>query len=101
MSMLKIEKAEQFVINNLFALRVSGESMIGAGIMDGDFVIVDRRDYAENGDIGVYLNNAEVAVVNGEAGDDVSFKGAEIALGNGVYDVIIKLQKTYIGAKKN
>ena len=56
---------------------------------------------AENGDIGVYLNNAEVAVINGEAGDDVSFKGAEIALGNGVYDVIIKLQKTYIGAKKN
>lgn len=41
--------------SNLFALRVSGESMINAGIMDGDIVIVDRREYAENGEIVVAM----------------------------------------------
>ena len=40
---------------NLFALRVKGESMINAGIFDGDTVIVDRRNYAENGEIVVAM----------------------------------------------
>lgn len=48
--------------NNLFALRVSGVSMIEAGIMDGDVVIVDKRDYAENGDIIVALLDDEATV---------------------------------------
>ncbi|HED23896.1 MAG TPA: repressor LexA, partial [Firmicutes bacterium] len=34
-----------------FALRVSGESMAGAGIRDGDFVIVKQQQTAQNGDI--------------------------------------------------
>ena len=47
---------------NLFALKVSGVSMIEAGIMDGDYVIVDRCDYAENGDIIVALVEDEATV---------------------------------------
>lgn len=43
------------VQSNLFALRVVGDSMIEAGIMDGDTVIVDRREYAENGEIVVAM----------------------------------------------
>ena len=38
---------------DLFALRVRGESMIGAGILPGDLVIVRRQPSAENGDIVV------------------------------------------------
>src|SRR5438067_12750044 len=34
-----------------FALRVSGESMTGAGIFDGDIVVVRRQDDADDGDI--------------------------------------------------
>ena len=34
-----------------FALRVSGESMTGAGILDGDLVVVKRQDIAEDGEI--------------------------------------------------
>lgn len=41
--------------DGLFALRVSGTSMIEAGILDGDIVIVCNRRYAENGDIIVAL----------------------------------------------
>lgn len=35
----------------LFALRVEGESMVGAGILDGDVVVVRRQDVAADGDI--------------------------------------------------
>lgn len=41
--------------DELFALKVSGTSMIKAGIFDGDIVIVCNRRYAENGDIIVAL----------------------------------------------
>lgn len=36
---------------DVFALNVSGESMINAGILNGDIVIIERRYYANNGDI--------------------------------------------------
>ena len=40
---------------DIFTLRVSGESMINAGIFDGDIVIVQRQNVARNGDIVVAL----------------------------------------------
>ena len=36
---------------NLFAVRVTGDSMIGAGIFDGDCVVVRQQNDAVNGDI--------------------------------------------------
>lgn len=48
--------------DNLFALNVKGESMIDAGILDGDIVIVDKRAYAENGEIVVALIGDEATV---------------------------------------
>ena len=36
-------------------LKVSGESMINAGIYDGDTVIVEQRSSAKNGDIVVAM----------------------------------------------
>ena len=59
----------------LFMLRVRGESMIDAGILDGDFVVVRRQEVARNGDI----------VVAGIPGDEAtvktfSKKGAQITL---------------------
>ena len=47
----------------LFALRIRGESMINAGILNGDIVIVERRCYAENGEIVVALVGGEEATV--------------------------------------
>ncbi len=41
--------------DELFALRVSGESMINAGILNGDIIIVHRTPSAGNGDIVVAL----------------------------------------------
>jgi repressor LexA len=38
-----------------FALRVTGDSMVGAGILDGDLVVVRRRNTANEGDIVAVL----------------------------------------------
>ncbi len=46
----------------LFALKVKGESMIEAGILDGDLVIAEKTCYAENGEIVVALVNDEATV---------------------------------------
>lgn len=46
----------------LFALKVIGTSMIEAGILDGDIVIVERTPVAENGEIIVALIDDEATV---------------------------------------
>jgi len=48
---------------NLFALKVKGDSMINAAILDGDLVICEPRQYAENGEIIVALVNQQEATV--------------------------------------
>ena len=46
-----------------FALEVKGDSMIGAGILDGDVVLIKRTDTAESGDIVVALvDNVEATL---------------------------------------
>lgn len=45
-----------------FMLRVKGESMINAGIHDGDFILVQQQSIAENGDIVIALLNQEATV---------------------------------------
>ena len=49
--------------SNLFALKVRGNSMKKAAILDGDLVICEPRQYAENGEIIVALINQEEATV--------------------------------------
>ena len=41
----------------VFTLKVSGESMINAGILDGDIVIVQKQNVARNGEIVVAMND--------------------------------------------
>lgn len=49
--------------NDVFTLKVSGESMINVGIYDGDILIVERCNTAKNGDTVVAMNdNNEVTV---------------------------------------
>ena len=48
----------------LFMLKVRGDSMIEAGILDGDFVVVTRQNTAKNGDV----------VVAGIPGDEATVK---------------------------
>ena len=49
--------------NEIFTLRVSGESMINVGIYDGDILIVERQNTAKNGDTVVAMNSDNEATV--------------------------------------
>ncbi|WP_163971305.1 transcriptional repressor LexA [Oceanobacillus halotolerans] len=49
--------------DNLFVLVIEGESMIEAGILDGDKVIVKQQSTAQNGDIVVAMTDEEEATV--------------------------------------
>lgn len=49
--------------NDVFMLTVQGDSMIEAGILDGDYVLVCSQNTARNGDIVVALIDEEEATV--------------------------------------
>ena len=55
--------ANLFRGQNLFALRIKGDSMQGAGMLDGDLAICEPRQYAQNGEIVVALIHSEEATV--------------------------------------
>lgn len=50
-----INMADLFVGPERFALRVSGDSMVNVGILDGDTIIIQKQDYARSGQIVVAL----------------------------------------------
>lgn len=52
----------KYATDELFALKVKGESMVEAGIFDGDVVIVRKGSYADNGQIVVALIEDEATV---------------------------------------
>ena len=49
--------------NPLFALKVRGESMINAAILDGEMGVIEQTPYAENGDIVCALVDNESATI--------------------------------------
>lgn len=57
---LPIEYAQN---KDLFMLKVTGESMINAAILDGDLIIVQKQSTAQNGEIVVALLDNENATV--------------------------------------
>jgi repressor LexA len=58
-----------------FVLEIQGDSMINAGILDGDFVVIRRTNTANSGEIVVALVNGEEATLK-----RLRKKGASIAL---------------------
>lgn len=71
MGMFAEENIEEFIPlpsnlvkgNDSFVLKVKGDSMINAGILDGDYVIVDKKNIANNNQIIVALMNNESATI--------------------------------------
>jgi repressor LexA len=53
----------RMVRRNTYALRVRGNSMIDCNIFDGDVIIIERQESAENGETAVVMiNNREVTL---------------------------------------
>ncbi|WP_275286271.1 transcriptional repressor LexA [Halomonas elongata] len=58
-----IEVPSRMVRRNTYALRVNGDSMIDCNIFDGDVIIIERRESAENGETAVVMiNDQEVTL---------------------------------------
>ena len=83
----------EFRGEELFMLRVQGTSMIDAGIMDGDKIIVRKQATAENGEIVVaivddsatvkrfYRKNGQIILhPENEALSDMVFEGDQVAI---------------------
>ncbi len=60
--------------NQLFALKVRGDSMINAAILDGDVVIVEQTPVAENGEIVVAMVEGDSATVKRFYKEDGHFR---------------------------
>ncbi len=58
-----LDLAEFFIGPDRYALRVTGESMIDAGILDGDTVILRKQNTAKKGEIVVALIDAQEATL--------------------------------------
>jgi len=69
----------------LFGLRISGDSMIGVGIFDGDLAVVKRKQTARHGEIVVAIVNDEATVKRYLPGDKEIVLQAE----NEDYDPIV------------
>lgn len=68
--------------SDAFALRVRGESMVGEGILDGDYVVVESRPTADNGETVVALidGDATVKKFHREAGGRICLRPANPAM---------------------
>lgn len=69
---------------NAFALRVKGDSMINAHIMDGDLVVIKQQQTAENGDLVAVLLGDEATVKHIQYSGD----GVKLVAANPAYDPI-------------
>ncbi len=79
--------------NDAFMLRISGNSMIGAGINNKDLVLVNKQNYAENGDVVVALLEDEATCKRFFKEDDKIILKPE----NEAYSEIIPEEVTILG----
>ncbi len=79
--------SEDFDPDTHFALEVSGESMINAGILDGDTVILKKTDSAQSGEIVVALINDETATLKRfrKKGGSIALEAANPAFGTQIF----------------
>jgi len=54
---------DRYYHEDLFALKIRGDSMINIGIFDDDIVVIEKSDYAENGDVCAVMVDGEYATV--------------------------------------
>jgi repressor LexA len=79
-----------------FLLRVRGDSMVNAGILDGDLVLVRPQPDASNGQIVVAMVDGEATVKRFERGPNAVRLIAE----NPAYEPIVTTQATIVGLVK-
>jgi repressor LexA len=81
-----------FPSEGLFTLRVSGDSMINAGIFDGDLVIIRQQPIVENGEIAAVIIEGEATLKRFIKKSDYIILRAE----NPVYGDMVFFSKTEV-----
>lgn len=81
-----------------YALQVKGESMIEDGILDGDFVVIEKVQVAKNGEIVVALVDDNLATLKKfyKEGDTVVLRPANSAM-EPIYPKSLKIQGRVVG----
>jgi len=59
---IKLDKSMLKNGRKYFALRVRGDSMVGAGIMDGDTAVIEQQEAVRNGEIAVVMLDEAVTL---------------------------------------
>jgi repressor LexA len=85
--------AQMFGVKDTFALRVKGDSMEGAGIFDGDTVIVKKQRAAEDGEIVAALLDNQATVKKYY----LKPEGIKLVPANPKYEPIISKEITVMG----
>ena len=83
-----------------FCVRANGDSMIDAGINDGDFAIIKKQSTANNGDIAVALTNENEATLKRfrKRGDTIALEAANESYETRIYSAgQISIQGILIG----
>lgn len=83
--------------NPHFILKISGDSMINAGILNGDYVFIEAVNYAHNGEIVAAMINEEYATIKRFYKEDGHFR---LQPENDKYDPIITDKVRIIGRVK-
>ena len=95
----------EFNINDdHFGLRVKGDSMIEAGINDGDTVIIKKASNADNGQIAVVLIDDQEATLKRirKKGNTIALESANIKYGTKIYAAKrIKIQGKLVSLYRN
>lgn len=100
---LAVQEAEDFfplpdhlshIREDLFMLTIQGDSMIDAGILDGDSVIVKKQSTANNGDIVIAMTGDDEATCKRFYKEDDHFR---LQAENELYSPIILDQVTILG----
>jgi repressor LexA len=81
-----------------YVLQVKGESMIEDGILDGDYVVIEKSEIANNGDIVVALVDDNLATLKKfyKEGERVVLKPANSAM-EPIYPTQLKIQGIAVG----
>ena len=73
---------------DVFALQIEGDSMVNAGILDGDYVIIRRQNTVEDGEIAAVIINGEGTLKRWRTGSEAGIKAVTLLPANERFEPI-------------
>lgn len=100
-----VNLSDFFMGPNRYVLKVQGESMIEAGILDGDMVVIEQRDRAADGDIVVALidnNEATLKYLRNNGDGSITLTPANSTMAPMIYgSARIRIQGVVVGQMRS